>query len=334
MAKKDDVQSELEDLLSDDDDSDDEEVTADDIKKMKKAELIAFIEEEGLDIDEPKTTKVGDLREEVIEAFFGDEDENEKGDDEEDGDEDDDEEDEDEDDDEEDEDEDDDEEDEDEDDDEEDEDEDDDEEDEDEDGDDTLTHEMVMEMDSGDLDQVVENEDIKVSKKNKRGIKNYRNAVVKALELEPSDDDEEEEGEEEEPKKSSTKQTVFSVASENVKKGKAKIYKNIPFKENSKRYHAAIVMMQESRAAEEHQKAATKSHRKAGISGNKEYDNTIDANLMRVFATTGGVFSIDDEDDAVRLLGFTTNHGVAKKEPSSNDKNGKGSKKGGKKNKK
>lgn len=294
LAKKDDVQAQLSELLADDvdddngDDDDNGEVTEEDIRKMKKAELIAFIDEEGLDIDNPKTTKVSELRDAVVEAFFEESDEEEDDEDEDSSDDDEEEEDDDE------------------------EDDDDDDED-DEEEEEKLTYEFVMEADADDLDTIATNEGVKVKKKVRKSIDKYRAAIVKALELEAEEEEDDDEEEEEKPKAkakakrqpSAAKQTVYSVAAENTSKPKkVKLVKTPPFQENSKRYHASVVMMQESRTAEDHQAAASKSHRKAGINRSKEYQNVIDANFIRIVAGVGGVFAVDDEEDAIKLLGF------------------------------
>ena len=56
LAKKDDIQKQLEDLLNDDnEDEDDEEVTESSVQAMKKADLLTFIDDEGLDIEDTKT---------------------------------------------------------------------------------------------------------------------------------------------------------------------------------------------------------------------------------------------------------------------------------------
>lgn len=301
MAKKDSIQDELDALLEDDDDDDDEEVSEADIRKMKKAELKEFVEEQGLDIDDIGTMKVNDLKDAVVEAYLEDDDDDDEEEDDEEEDEDEEEEEEDEEDDEEDEDE-----------DEDDDDDDDEEEDEDDEDEDELTYEEVMGMSSKELKLVEANEGVKVKKNDRKKLKSYRLAVVAALELEPEDDeedeDEEEEEEEEAPKRgrkaSSPKNTVFGVASGYTKK-KGKVTKDIPFKENTKRGHAAKVMMQSARTAEDHQKQASKTHRKAGVSHSKDYVNTIDANFIRIL---GGmhqaVFEVDDEDSTLKLLGF------------------------------
>ena len=171
-----------------------------------------------------------------------------------------------------------------------------------------------MEMSSKELKLVEANEGVKVKKNDRKKLKSYRMAVVAALKLEVAeeDDDEEEEEEEEEvetPKRgrkaSSPKNTVFGVASGFTNAKKGKITNTVPFKENTKRGHAAKVLMQSARTAEDHQSQASKTHRKAGVSHSKDYVNTIDANFIRIL---GGmhqaVFEVDDEDSTLKLLGF------------------------------
>ncbi len=52
----------------------DGDLTEEDIRTMKKADLIQLIEDEGLDTDPSEYKKVGDLREAVIEEAFGEDD--------------------------------------------------------------------------------------------------------------------------------------------------------------------------------------------------------------------------------------------------------------------
>lgn len=65
---------EEEEFEEDEEEEDEEELSEDDIMKMKKAELLEIIDEEELDID-TAGMKIKDIREEVIDAMFGEEEE-------------------------------------------------------------------------------------------------------------------------------------------------------------------------------------------------------------------------------------------------------------------
>lgn len=64
----------------DEDEDDEDEVTEDQINEMDKKELLAFIEEEELEIEDAKKMKLPALRAAVIEAIFEDEDEEDEDD--------------------------------------------------------------------------------------------------------------------------------------------------------------------------------------------------------------------------------------------------------------
>ena len=184
----------------------------------------------------------------------------------------------------------------------------DDEEDEDEEDEDEveISYSDVMEMTKDELDELVEENDITVKRAAKKTTKKYRVAVAAALELE-----EEDEEEDEAPKTRAPKENIVDVAARFTKKGKGKkkLYKVIPFRDASKRYHAAEVMMEEARTDKDHQEAATKSHKKAKITGkNNDYVSIINSQFVRVLGdTTSAVFKVDEEDGTIQLLGFKDN---------------------------
>jgi len=78
----DDDDSDDDDDDSDDDDDDsDDEITEDEIKKMKKADLIQLIKDEELDVNPKKFKKIADLRTAVIDDIFDDDDDDDDDDD-------------------------------------------------------------------------------------------------------------------------------------------------------------------------------------------------------------------------------------------------------------
>ena len=188
-------------------------------------------------------------------------------------------------------------------------------------------------MDKSELDAVVEDEELSIPKKARKKIKKYRAAVADALDLE---EDEEDEDEDEERKRSlslsprrkdkgkkaarAPRESLLSAASEFPKAKGEKLTKTIPFREGSKRYHLSEVMMQEARTDVEHGKVAGKTHKKKKISHSNDYTTMANASMVRAaLQHVNARFEVDEEEDTVLLLGFVVE---------------KGSKKGGKKNKK